>query len=106
MTSVVAYPEVRSALAAASRDHRISRRRLATLVSELDVAWSGIDRVDVDPELADAAGRIVEKHRLRALDAIHLATALTVDDGETVMVAWDEALRDAAESEGLALSPA
>ena len=76
------------------------------MTASLELRWEEIDAVDVDEVTALFAGALSERHGLHALDAIHLASALTVDDGQTVMVSWDADLRRAAEAEGLALSPA
>lgn len=44
------------------------------------------------------------RHRLRGFDAIHLASALTVGVGVT-MVCWDRDLATAALAEGLTVLP-
>jgi predicted nucleic acid-binding protein len=38
---------------------------------------------------------------VRALDAIHLATALAIDDDELEFITYDDRLADAARAEGL-----
>lgn len=104
-SSVVGYAEVRSAIAAAERSRRVSWRRSAEAVEELDEVWPIVSTVELDDSLALFAGAVAVRHGLRALDAIHLASALSLFDGDPVMVSWDDELRRAAEAEGLAVSP-
>jgi hypothetical protein len=55
--------------------------------------------------LIDAA-RLAEVHRLRAYDAVHLASAVILarrPGGETLFVSWDDQLDAAAAREGLRL---
>ena len=53
---------------------------------------------------AKAAAAVAEGFALRALDAIHLASALAGDDRDTVMVTWDRELAAAARRAGLGLA--
>jgi hypothetical protein len=57
--------------------------------SELSRSWTFI-------ALADAAGDVAERFDLRAYDAVHLASAMVVDDGSIVVVTWDRAPASAA----------
>lgn len=99
-SSRLLYVEVRAALAAADRARR--RRRANERVGELlDV----VDFLEFDEEVALAAADVAEVHRLRANDAIHLASALDVADPELVILAWDADLRRAARDAGLTTAP-
>jgi len=75
-------------------------------LDDLDSAWVRMYTHDLDDSLAVFAGAIAGRHGLRALDAVHLATALTVARANPVVVSWDRDLRRAAEAEGLAVAPA
>jgi len=101
----VGYAEVRAALAAARRSRRLSRGGLATARAKLERRWSEIDVQDLDDLLVRMAGDVAETFALRALDAVHLAAALALDDEELVFASWDERLRTAAQTEGLAVAP-
>lgn len=61
--------------------------------------------VSVTPALLDAAARLVPVHRLRAYDAVVLASALAVRrvEPEVGFLAWDGELVAAAAREGFAL---
>jgi predicted nucleic acid-binding protein len=62
--------------------------------------------VEVSADIVLRAGRLAEQDALRAYDAVHLASALVVGEAEEVALScWDDDLRDAAVSEGLALNP-
>lgn len=64
--------------------------------------------VELDAELANDAGAVAERHLLRALDAIQLASALRLARAaEGVVVAtFDGDLRKACRAESLAIFPA
>jgi predicted nucleic acid-binding protein len=62
--------------------------------------------VELDDQLAAAAARIAPQ-QLRSLDAIHLATALSVRDQVSALITYDIRLADAARDHGLTvLAPA
>ena len=52
-----------------------------------------------------AAATLVEKHPLRAADALHLASALELRSPDLVVAVWDEHLAAAARAEGLRVVP-
>jgi uncharacterized protein len=101
----VGYAEVRAALAAARRDRRLSERGLNASKAELELRWSEIDVQYVDEFLVRTAGEVAETFALRALDAVHLAAALILDDEELVFATWDGRLRTAAQAAGLPVAP-
>lgn len=70
-------------------------------VSRAQMVMESLELIELTPELADRAGRLSS---LRALDAIHLASALSLGDA---FVAYDRRLHDAAAAAGLrVLAPA
>jgi hypothetical protein len=62
--------------------------------------------VAVGDRLIVSAAELARRHRLRALDAVHLAAALSTKLENLSLVSWDRELRRAAQAEGLAISPA
>jgi predicted nucleic acid-binding protein len=68
--------------------------------------WTGIDAVEVDGALAEHAAQLAVRHRLRTLDALHLAAALAVRGDGLLFVTWDARLHGAARAEGLRTLPA
>lgn len=59
-----------------------------------------VDLVALDDRILDAAG-ILEPAVLRTLDAIHLATAMSIGDDLTAIVTYDTRMIEAARSLGL-----
>lgn len=106
VSSVVAFPEVLSALAAAVASRRISQARLERAVGWLERRWPEVDLVSIDVPLSLFCGALSLRHGLRALDAVHLGSLLTVATPESVLVSWDLALRRAALAEGVDVFPA
>jgi uncharacterized protein len=103
--SVVAYPECRAAIAAAIRSSRLDPPSARKAVETLTSLWMTMVRVMVTVELAQQAGELAARHRLRGFDVIHLASALSLD-ADTTMVTWDKDLAHAAHDEGLVTIPA
>lgn len=110
VTSTLAEVELVAALAAAGRAGRIADTRSALAKLARDVHGDGailllaLDEPRVLPQACDLCAR----HRLRAIDAIHLAVALsdatTLADGQPVVfVTRDADQAAAAVAEGLPL---
>jgi len=80
---------------AAARD-----RALAALVADLEA----LTLVEVAPPVTSRARRLLERHPLRAGDALQLASCLLLRDttgGPVVFAAFDGRLNEAARAEGL-----
>ncbi len=105
ISSHLIYPEAGAALAAASRAGRISKPGLRQALADLEAAVSSLQRVGVDEELARAAGRLAAEHALRGYDAVHLATALSIEDHTLVVVTWGRDLAHAALNCGRSVAP-
>jgi hypothetical protein len=104
----IAYFELRAALAAAHRDHRLPRPRLIEARGALERVWQATSPLDVDGDLVQDAGDLAEQMKLRGYDAVLLAalrrlgTAVEVD----LVACWDDAVRIAAAQLGYHLFPA
>lgn len=109
VTSAVAAIEFTSAVRAAARAGRITMPDELLARFKADCGDSGplaLIRLDADPVLAQA-GRLVNDHALRTLDAIHLAVAiveLPLLTERPCLVTRDEAQAAAALREGFALA--
>lgn len=104
-TSRVAHPEARAALAAARRAGRLTAREHAVAQRDADRAIRSLRIVELSPSLARAAGEVAERFALRALDAVHLASALALGPRDTIVVTWDRELATAASVAGLGIAP-
>jgi uncharacterized protein len=102
-TSVVAYPEARSALARLCREGALTHEEHSLAKADLDEDWPHYLAVEVTPTVWRAAGDLVEKHALRGFDGLHLASFLYlagVGLGEPVRFSsFDDRLNDAARAE-------
>ena len=96
----VGYVEIRSAIV-----RRLAPRAAEHACALLDDRWSDVERRAVDDRLIGLAGRVVDRHSLPALDALHLAAALDVGRPELVFASFDLELRRAAGAEGFAVAP-
>lgn len=105
VSSVLAYPEVRAALATATRDRRLTPRAHRVVKSDWEEFWAGIRTVEVSAQLATDAADLAEAHRLRAYDAVHLAAALMLRDSQPIVAVWDQTLRRGALEAGLRVAP-
>lgn len=76
VTSIVAYPEARSALARLRREGRLSARQLSTCRLALDRDWTTLVTIGLDAALYQWAGELAERHALRGFDSLHLASYL------------------------------
>lgn len=86
------YPEAHAAAAAAHRGGRIDARTLRSAVRSIDDLCEELDVIGLDVVLARAAGELAERHALRAYDAVHLASAIAIEDPDLVMATWDRDL--------------
>jgi uncharacterized protein len=104
VSSILAYPEGRAALAAARRGARLAAAAHTRALEDFESLHAELALIGVDAQLARDAGELAETFALRGYDAVHLASALSVGDAIT-LVSWDEALRRAAARNGCALAP-
>ncbi|HZV72391.1 MAG TPA: type II toxin-antitoxin system VapC family toxin [Conexibacter sp.] len=105
-SSQLIYPEARAAAAAAHRGSRIDARTLRTAVRAIDELCQELDMIGLDDTLARVAGDLAERHALRGYDAVHLASAIAVDDPDLVMATWDRDLATASIEQNHTVVPA
>lgn len=104
--SAVGYSEARSALARARLGGRIQASDYDDILQRFEQTWATFNVPDVTEPLVRLAGDLAEKYVLRGFDAIHLASAVTLQRklGEPITFsAFDDRLSESAASEGLLL---
>lgn len=106
LISRLAYPEVRAGVAAAYRAGRIDDVGRTRAIRKIGQLVASAQVVEVTQGLASEAGELAERHALRGFDAMHLASALAVGNGDLLFVTFDRALGRAASGAGLLVSPA
>jgi predicted nucleic acid-binding protein len=102
-TSVLAYPEMRATLARRRRERLMTTREHAAAVAQLDADWPRFLSLAFTTEMAVAAGRLAQKHRLRGADSAHLASfelLLATTGGRVTFSCADDQLTRAAKSLG------
>ena len=105
VSSQLVYPEARAAAAAAHRGGRITSATLRRAVDRIDELCAELDVIGLDPDLAHSAGDIAEAYGLRGYDAVHLATALSIDGDSLILATWDANLARAGVAAGCSVSP-
>lgn len=106
LSSRLAYPEVCAALAAAGRAGRLDRTNQREAERSWRKFWSAARPVELTAGVAHRAGELASRYGLRGADAVHLSSALALDDPTLVVVAWDDRLRSGVTAAGFALAPA
>jgi len=105
-TSIVGYVEARAAFARRHREKTISLLDYRRVIRDFESDWGRYLILQVTDVLIRQAGRLTEAHKLRAHDAIHLASATILRQrlADAVSFAsWDSQLQTAARREGLDL---
>jgi predicted nucleic acid-binding protein len=100
-TAKIAFAEVYSGLTRRFREGGLSGRAYALVCRQFERDWPGYLRVELHDEILVSARDLIRRHPLRAYDAIHLASALSLRKmlGEEVtFAASDERLLRAATS--------
>ncbi len=106
VSSRLAYPEVKAALAAAGRNHDLDQAGQAAAENAWEEYWSATRPVELTRAVEQSAGQLAVRHALRGADAVHLASALAVSQPGLILAVWDRRLRAGAQAAGLAITPA
>jgi hypothetical protein len=106
VSSRLAYPEVRAALAAAARNHDLTTEDLDAAEQAWSGYWAATRPVELTAAVEQHAGQLAGSHSLRGADAVHLASALAVGDTDLVVAVWDRRLHAGAQAAGLRVAPA
>ena len=107
-TSIVAYAETRAAFARLLREEMTVEKRHRERLQQFNADWESFMRIELGHALSRTAGELAEAYALRGFDAIHLASALWLNDtsgGQLQFSAFDARLRAAAERAGLPVAP-
>ena len=103
-TSLLAYPEVMSAINRAGREGRCLKSEMELVREEFLRIWPNFQWIKVSEDLTQHAGRLIFRHGLKGSDAVHLASALLLkQEGDKIDLffsCFDKNLNEAARKEG------
>ena len=104
-TAMIAYVEARAAFSRRQREGALARAAYLRCVRDLDRDWPRYLRFELNEPLIFTAARMTDRYRLRAYDAVHMASALSMRDrlGDVLFACWDRDLNAAARRTGLDL---
>jgi predicted nucleic acid-binding protein len=105
LSSRLAYPEVRAALAAAHRNHDLDEDGFAVATRDWEEFWGATRPVELTAGVERHAGELAHRRGLRGADAIHLASALAIDSSVLVVAVWDRRLHEGVVAEQLTAAP-
>lgn len=89
----------------AQRLGRIDERTSRNAVLVVEELYAELLIVGIDDELARSAGELAAQYGLRGYDAVHLASAISIEDPSLVTITWDEDLAKAALACGNTVAP-
>jgi predicted nucleic acid-binding protein len=104
LTSRLSQPEIASALARRYREGDLTIKECNRLLKALQQDLASLYVVEISSEISALACRLLMRHKLRASDSLHLASALLPSrrgNLEVQFVAFDKNLNEAAKQEGL-----
>ncbi|HMD45265.1 MAG TPA: type II toxin-antitoxin system VapC family toxin [Acidimicrobiales bacterium] len=105
VSSRLAYPEVRAALASAARNHDLDVGDLESAESSWEEYWASTRPVELTKAVERHAGQLASNHALRGADAVHLASALAIGDPGLIVAVWDRQLHSGARAALLGVAP-
>jgi predicted nucleic acid-binding protein len=105
VSSRIAYPEVRAALAAARRARRLTSTELRRAETSWERFWVATRAVELTEAVAADAGRLAGEYALRGADAVHLSSLLAVGVDDALFAVWDQRLRTGARATGARVVP-
>jgi predicted nucleic acid-binding protein len=106
LSSRLAYPEVRAALAAAGRNHDLSISDLEAAERNWEQYWAAVRTVELTAAVERHAGALARTCALRSAGAVHLASALALADPDLIITVWDKRLHAGATGSQLHVAPA
>lgn len=105
VSSVLAYPEVRAALAAAHRNVRISAEQHTETEGAWEQYWASVRTIPMSDLITRLAGQECVTHALSGADGVHLASMLAAADADIIIATWDKRLSTAASASGFRVAP-
>ena len=108
VTSSVAYAETLAAIYRKKRELALKDDLVKKIADALRTDWNGFIRIHVNEELNEYIDRAIEGHPLRGFDAVHLASAMVMNEqfpDNMLFICFDQTLIQAAIKEGIKTFP-
>lgn len=102
--ATIAYAEVHAALNRTRRERTLARPRYDLAVDQFEVEWPRYLQTELRDDILPMTRDLTRRHPLRGVDAIHLASALSLSrtlTEDTTFIAADTQLVRAASAEHL-----
>ena len=103
-SATIAYAELYSGLTRRHREGFLSQLQYRLVCRRVERDWMALVKVELGAEILSSARGLIQRHNLRAFDAIHLASALGLQaaaNEPVTFVAADQRLLRAAADERL-----
>ena len=107
-SSEITYVEARAALARRHYHGDLPAGDYRRILRDFESSWERYVKLSVTEDLVREAASLAETYRLRAYDAVHLASAVAFrarSPEDVTLATWDQELGLAARREGLLLLP-
>ncbi len=108
-THLIAYAEIRAALARAKLEKRINTLQQERVITALEEDWNAFNIIQPVELLIRRAGLHCDQFVLRAYDSIHLASAeaisLQIMPQKLVFASFDRKLNKAVQALGMSILP-
>ena len=109
VTSSVAYAETLAAIYRKKRESALKDNLVKEIADDLRADWNSFIRIQVNDELNEYIDKAINGHPLRGFDAIHLASAMIMNEtfpDNVLFACFDQPLTQAAIREGIQTFPA
>ena len=103
-TSRIAYVEARAGFSRKLCEGEFKKREYRQVVEDFERDWVNYFIMEVSEDVARLGGSLTEDHPLRGFDALHLASALILQNrvrSDVCFLCFGEQLKRAAQAEGL-----
>ena len=107
-TSRIAYAEALSAFVRCKDEKVVSKKDYDKCIACFKFDWEMYFVIEVSEKVIKIAGDLIENHRIRGFDSIHLASAMVLrkEINQSIdFICWDKRLLGAAKKEGFKTWP-
>jgi len=107
-TSKISYVEASAAFVRNREENAISEKNYHQVIRDFKADWDTCYTIEISESILYLAGDLTDIHKIKALDAIHLASSLILSrrlQDQVVFACWDARLWKAAKKEGFEVAP-